>query len=424
MIERLRTVLPKGSFVRNVGILTSGTVVAQGVMALALPILTRLYSPADFNLFAAYASTLGFISVASCLRFNIAISLPDNDAEGMNLLAIALLSGAGFTLLTTVPVVFFSEATAALIGQPAMQPFLWLVPVGVFVASGYDALQYWASRKKRFGLITATRMSRSIAGAGSQLGLGAVSPSPFGLIFGHALYSGLGIVGLARSVLRDDLAALAAITPAGLLRTARTYRKFPMYSVPEAVFNAAGVEVAILIIAAVALGPEAGFLMLAMRVMGLPMGLVGSSVGQVYLAEAPQRLRDGELGAFTRRTMWMLFKVGAPPLLLAGIVSPFLFPIVFGAEWGRAGEILAWLTPMFILQLVASPVSMVPHIMGRLAWAMWLQIIGGVLRVGLIALVATQAPSLLVETFAISGAVFYLFLIISIHAFVKGQRSR
>lgn len=424
MIGKVRAMLPKGSFVRNVGILTGGTVVAQGVMALALPVLTRLYSPEDFNLFAAYASALGFICVASCLRFNIAISLPEDDDEGMNLLALALISGAGFTLLTAIPTLLFPDATAALIGQPGMRPYLWLLPVGVLVASGYDALQYWASRKRRFGLITATRMTRALAGAGSQLGLGAASASPFGLILGHAIYSGLGVVGLVRSVLRHDRKALAAITPAGLVRTARTYRKFPIFSVPEAIFNAAGVEVAILIIAAVAVGPEAGFLMLAMRVMGLPMGLVGSSVGQVYLAEAPQRLRDGELGAFTRRTMWTLFKLGAPPLLLAGLVSPFLFPIVFGAEWGRAGEILAWLTPMFILQLVASPVSMAPHIMGRLAWAMWLQIIGGVLRVGLIALVAHRTPGLLVEAFAISGAVFYLFLILSIQAFVKGQRPR
>ena len=35
-----------------------------------------------------------------------------------------------------------------------------------------------------------------------------------------------------------------------------------------------------------------------------------------------------------------------------------------------------------------------------------------------------DTDSLLVEAFAISGAVFYLFLILSIQAFVKRQRSR
>jgi O-antigen/teichoic acid export membrane protein len=192
-----------------------------------------------------------------------------------------------------------------------------------------------------------------------------------------------------------------------------------MFSVPEALFNTGGLELSILIIAATAAGPEAGFLMLAMRVMGLPMGLVGASIGQVYLAEAPQRLRDGDLAAFTRRMMWTLFKAGAPVLVLAAVACPLLFPLIFGAEWARAGVIVVWLTPMFILQFVASPVSMVLHIIGKLASAMWLQIGGGVLRVGAVVVASQMAPNLITETFAVSGAAFYLGMIALVYVYIR-----
>ena len=399
--------------------LTSGTVIAQGILALSLPVLTRLYSPEDFNLLAVYTSILTLLFVVSCFRYNIAIPIPDDDKVGMNLLVLSLCAGIAFSVAIALAVLIAPAALARLLGQPAFEPDLWMVPVGLLVSSVYDALQFWGSRKKRFALITQTRVTRAVGGAGSQIALGGIQASAFGLIMGQVVYSGLGAVGLLGSLIRNDRAAVRAISRSSLVRTAFDYRKFPIFSVPEALFNSAGLELSILIIAATAVGPEAGFLMLAMRVMGLPMGLVGASIAQVYLAEASQKLREGELASFTRRMMWVLVRTGAPLLGLAAIACPFLFPLIFGSEWARAGVIVAWLAPMCILQFVAAPVSMVLHVIGKLAAAMWLQIIGGVVRVGAVFAAAHLAPGLITETFAVFSAIFYLGMIALIYVFLS-----
>lgn len=399
--------LPAGSFARNVGVLTGGTAFAQGLAVLALPLLTRLYSPEDFSLLAVYVAIIGIATVVSCLRYNIAIPLPEDDADGMALLAVALIAAAGISLLLALPVLLAPAQTAALLGQPGLAPYLWMVPLGVFLASAYNALQYWASRKKRFGLVTRTRITRAVGGIGTQAAIGASAPSPFGLLFGHMLYGGLGVIGLARDLWRRDRPALTGLSGVQIARQTAAYRRFPVWSVPEALFNTAGVQVPVILIAAAAAGPEAGFLMLAMRVMGLPMGLVGSSVAQVFIAEAPARLRNGTLAAFTRSTMWTLLRTGAPPLVAVGALSPLLFPLVFGAEWARAGWLVAWMTPWFVLQFVASPVSMVLHVTGRVALAMGLQAFGLLLRVGSVLAVASAVPERLSEVYAVTGAVFY-----------------
>lgn len=399
--------LPAGSFARNVGVLTGGTAFAQGLALLALPLLTRLYSPEDFSLLAVYVAIIGIVTVISCLRYNIAIPLPEDDADGMALLAVALVASIVVSVLLALPVLLAPAQTAALLGQPGLAPYLWMVPFGVFLASTYNALQYWASRKKRFGLVTRTRMTRAVGGIGTQVLVGANAPSPFGLLFGHMLYGGLGVIGLARDLWRQDRPALTQLRSARILEQAAAYRRFPVWSVPEALFNTAGVQVPVILIAAAAAGPEAGFLMLAMRVMGLPMGLVGSSVAQVFIAEAPARLRDGTLAAFTRSTMWTLFRTGAPPLVAVGALSPLLFPPVFGEEWARAGWLVAWMTPWFVLQFVASPVSMALHVTGRVALAMGLQAFGLVLRVGSVLVVASTVPERLSEVYALTGAAFY-----------------
>lgn len=416
--------LPKGSMLRNITTLTSGTVFAQGLMVAALPILTRLYSPDDFSILAVYASIVGILTVMSCFRYNIAIPLPEDDRDGMALLVVALLATFIVSLLCTLPVIFSPEATAQLIGQPKLQPHLWMIPLGVFTASTYNAMQYWASRKKRFSLVAGTRITRAVGGIGAQLGLGSCSASPFGLIFGHMVYGGLGILGLLLNLRHEDRDLVNRISFRDLFFQARKYYRFPLFSAPEALFNTAGSQLPLIIVAATVAGPEAGFLFLAMRVMGLPMGLVGSSIGQVFLAEAPEKLRDKTLSTFTYRTMLLLFRTGAPAMLGVGLISPLIFPFIFGPEWTQAGWLVAWMTPWFILQFVSSPVSMVLHVLGRQGIAMMLQAFGVVCRVGSIFVANAYAPEYLLEIFSISGAILYgLYILVIVSTLKKAENN-
>lgn len=407
MRTALTSVLGQRPFWRNVGILASGTVAAQLLMVLALPLLTRLYSPSDFNLLAVFASALGLLTVASCLRFNIAIPIAEDDESGINLLILALLAGVFVAALVAIPVLIAPQWAASLLRQPDIAPYLWLLPVGLLFAASYDALQFWATRKQRFVGVSQTRLTRAIGGVGTQLGTGVAGVGPLGLIIGHVLLSGFGSIGLLRTVLKHDGYLLRKTNIKKLKTTANNYRSFPLYSVPESFFNTAGLEISILVIAACSSGPEAGFLMLAMRIIGIPMSFLGTSVAQVWLTDAPSKLRKGELADFTKKTMVALLKTGAPVILVIGVLAPFLFPLVFGAEWERAGTILAWLAPMFLLQFIVSPISVLPHVLNRLKWAMWLQGTICAIRLCVIAIASQLTPQYLVEMFALAGALCY-----------------
>jgi len=250
-------------------------------------------------------------------------------------------------------------------------------------------------------------MTRAVGGAGTQLGIGLIHPVPFGLLFGHMLYNGLGVIGLARVMWREDRPLFRAVDRRMARETLENYRRFPLYSVPEALFNTGGLQLPIIVIGAVAAGPDAGFVMLAMQVLGIPMMLLGSSVAQVYIAEAPQRLRDGTLASFTHGAMLRLLKVGGPPLALAGVLAPLLFPIIFGEDWARAGIIVAWMTPWFVLQFATSPISVALHVTGNVRVAMALQGFGLAVRLGSVLLATALARRWLVEVYALSGMVFY-----------------
>lgn len=395
----------RGSFLGDVLKLSFGTLAGRLIAVAALPILTRLYSPEDFALLAVYLALVNTLAVAACLRLEIAIPLVETEDEAADLLALALIVLALVAALLTLPALLMPDQVASALGAPALAPYLWLVPLGVAMAGSYSALQFWATRARRFGAIARTRVGQAAAGVTAMLALGWAGIAPFGLLLGNMLNIGAGGVSLAASAVVRDGVVLRAVRLRNLATAFRRNHRYPLFSAPEALFNVAGLQIPVLLIAAHA-GAEAGFLLLAMQVMTAPMTLLGSSISQVYLSRAPTEYREGRLASFTVSIMRRLVMVGVGPLILAGALAPLVFPWIFGAEWARAGEIVVWLVPWMALQFIASPVSMVLHTAGRQNWAMYLQVVGLIIRVGAVA-VAISVNAGPVAAFALGSAVFY-----------------
>lgn len=411
-IQTLRTklqALGQVDFVRSVGVLAGGTALAQGIAVLALPLVTRLYSPGDFSVLAVYSAVLGILGVVACLRLEIAIPLPENDAEAANLLALALCSSAAVSVLLALIVWVWPMKIVQLLDQPGLQPFLWMFPLGIWLASTYAAVQFWATRKKRFTAIAKTRMTQSLGGVAVKLGLGLWQGfGALGLLLGQLIATGAGVFGLCRHIWQDDRTALSHVSWQGMRKALIDYQRFPKFSMLESFANNAAIQLPIIIIAATAIKPDAGYLMLATQAVSVPMSLIGGAVSQVYLSRAPDEFRAGNLGPFTAQVIAGLVKTGVGPIVFIGMTAPVLFPLVFGGAWQRAGEMVAWMTPWFVMQFLSSPVSMTLHVTGNQKAALWLQISGLFFRVGSVIFALTFFNGFIFEVYAVSGVIFYI----------------
>jgi O-antigen/teichoic acid export membrane protein len=408
------------SFIRSVAVLISGTAVGHGITAAALPVLSRLYSPADFSLLAVFAALVSILSVGACLRFDIAISLPSNKDEALRVFALAVMSAACFALVLCVLTPFASLTAARLTNQPKLGSYLWLVPIAVLMAAVYSALQAWFVREKSFSLIARSRVVQSASSTGAQIGLGVGGMTPFGLIFGSVLNAGSACIRLGIEFCKNNQfkQLMQLITLKEMRNTFRRYDQFPRYSTVEALCNSAALHVPLIMIAALAIGPEAGYLTLAMTAMQAPMSLFGTAVGQVYISYAANEHRVGNLGRFTVDTLGKLLWLGVGPILALGILAPRLFTWIFGQEWERAGWLVAWMTPWFVMQFLASPLSLGLHVAGKQKLALIFQVFGLVLRVLAIWLAYAIGQSL-GEAYAIANFLFYALHLIIILKIVK-----
>lgn len=411
-----------GSFVQDVAKLSLGTLAGRLITIAALPLLTRLYSPDDFALLAAYLAIVSTIAVAACLRFEIAIPLADNEEDAKYLLILSLMTLAAVTLVVLVVIWVLPQQITDWSRQTTLQPFLWMIPIGIVALGLYSVTQYWATRARRFSQIAQTRISQAVIGVSASLSLGWTGIAPFGLLVGNILNTSAGSIKLVYWSIKNERNQFKSIEFLKLKKTLIKYKSYPICSTPESFFNTAGVQIPILLVAACA-GAEAGFLMLSMQIMAAPMSLLGKSISQVYVSRAPQAIQKGKLGSFTSTIMLRLFKVGLLPSLTLGILAPWLVPFIFGAEWVRSGEVITLLVPWMLLQFVVSPVSMILHVTGNHINAMLLQFFGMAIRTGAVFFAAMFYSNYTTEAFAISSAFFYGIYLIAVFKITNALRN-
>ena len=94
MPSRLKTtlsrLLPRATFARSVATLTLGTAFAQALSVAAMPLLTRLYTPADFGFLAVFMAISGVVATAVTLRYETAVLPAKTEQESATVVLLAL----------------------------------------------------------------------------------------------------------------------------------------------------------------------------------------------------------------------------------------------------------------------------------------------------------------------------------------------
>lgn len=356
--SRIRQLMPKSAFTRSIAVLTGANVVGQMIVVVASPLLTRLYSPEQMGMLSAFTSILMILLAVSSWLYELAIPLPDDAKRATHLLALAIVIVMGMSIVTAVGVVLFGEYVAHLVNSPALAPFLWVLPIALLGAGANQALHYWAVREKAFRCVARARLHESTAIVCTQLGLGVLKWGTLGLLIGIAVGRVVSNGAFIRLLWRRSKAELKGLSVNVMRQVAVRYRRFPFISSWSALFNAVSFQLPYILLV-VFYGPQVlGWLALAQRVLGLPFNMLGTSVGQVYLAEAARMKRQPQqLRALFWKTVKQMTVLGFPIIALIVLTAPWAFSVVFGSDWEESGQYLQAMAVMFFMQLVATPVK-------------------------------------------------------------------
>ena len=122
-----------GEFSKNVLVLMTGTTIAQAIPIAISPILTRIYTPEQFGIFALYLSISSFFAAASTGRYELAIMLPKNDEDAANVGVLAMIIALCISIFTLILIIIFNHQIASLLNNEDVSTWLYFIPVAVFL---------------------------------------------------------------------------------------------------------------------------------------------------------------------------------------------------------------------------------------------------------------------------------------------------
>jgi O-antigen/teichoic acid export membrane protein len=343
--KKASLVLPRGRFARSVTLLAGGTALGQAITVLVSPILTRLYTPEDFGVFGVYASILGIVTVVASLRYEYALPLPKMTRLLLTFWSFASSLLFGMTTLSWFVIYGLGGQIVTWANVPGLKPYLWLIPLGMLGAGTYQILNYWAVRKRDFPRIARTRLSRGVARAALQVGVGFAHSGPLGLLLGQFAGETAGSTSLGLAAWRKDRAPFQAVSLQGIRRAGARYKRFPLFSSWAGLLDALGLQVPQILFAAFYGAEVAGWFALGQRVIAAPLNIVVDSVAQVYFGEAARLPRDDPkaMKRLFLKLTGRLALIGGVPVAVICALAPWFFAILFGPGWGqRAGMCRSW----------------------------------------------------------------------------------
>jgi len=220
-------------------------------------------------------------------------------------------------------------------------------------------------RHKTFKHNAFAKVIQSIGYIVTAVGLGIAKFTLYGLVLAKIL----GTLASWLYLFKKSFIEFRLIELKEFKKVAKEFSDFPKYGVAPAFLNTISSHALILILTKFYTTDDLGYFGLTYMVLSAPLGLIGTSYGDVFFQKIASLLNDKKFKAaleFFKKSAWALFAMGLPICIVLYFFGEDIFGLVFGKKWIRSGEFAAILAFSFLIKLVVSPLSSIFNATNRL----------------------------------------------------------
>lgn len=399
--------------------LLGASVSSQLLALLALPLLTRTLTTAEFGQFSVFVATLGLLTPWLLLNLPQALVLTRRVSQQRYIGVLSLRTAALSCLLTGLVLAMLFASGLVANGLVAT-PLLWLLlPLLMWFTAVSQLLQQRLLAEKRFGSLAGAELRQSLL-----LNIGKVLVAlqlPFAAsmavvtiwarwLFARQLqqacaecvpsqYRDAGVWALNNwhlsggsphhwNIKRFKLGVRQ------LWRGWCRYRDFTLYQSAQQGLNALSQHSPLILLSWFQGPAVAAFYMLAKTVLEAPSSLVNKAVADIFYPFAAERHHTAKpLLPLLSKVTLALALIALLPFGLLFFYAPALFGWIFGAGWQQAGELAGWMSLWFYLVFCNAPAGRVLVVCRLQRLALWLNVATTSLRLaGLLACLISGQP--------------------------------
>ena len=360
MLKKLK---PKSEFSRNVLTLMTGTTIAQAIPIAISPILTRIYTPEDFGVFALYISVASMLSVIATGRYELAIMLPKEDNDALNIVFLSIGISFLIGVIVFLVVFIFNRQLTILLGNPQVSVWLYFIPFSVLLTGIYQSFNYWNNRHKEYKRLALNRVVQSFTTNGTNLSFGIGGIGTFGLVIGSIAGQFVATSSLIKQTLEHEKGFGSKIDIDKILLLSKKYNKFPRFDMLASLLNVTAQQISNILFNSMFNASTAGFYYLTQKMLGSPVSLIAAAILDVFKEKAAKDFQQfGNCKDIYLKTLKKLFLLSFIPSIILYIYAIDIFTFIFGNKWSISGEYVRILIPMLFLRFISSPLSFMLYI--------------------------------------------------------------
>ncbi len=381
---------------------------------LLAPLITRIYTPADFAAYEIFANFLMVLVAICCLRYELAIILPKTTSESFGLIKLCfriLLIITGLSALVILPL---RNWFGRVLENDALPQLLWWLPPTLFFTGAILILNSYMMRAGYYKTLASNKIIATTSTHGSRYLLGLSFPVPTGLVASYFLGS---IIPLLSLLLRRNIRIIPLIlnrTKIDLRALAIKYKEFPLVNGSHSFFDEGQKTLLIGVISIYYGEVTLGLFALTFRYLRIPVQVFGSSLSQVFHPKLAKEYNEGlPIRHQVKRVSQSIALIGVIPFTVLFFYGEPLFAFVFSEEWRESGHFAEIIAPWLFLSFISSPLSLLPTILSRQRSFFLISFIGSggsLIAVGILAYSGYGFLTALWTMTAING-VMNLFLI-------------
>ena len=349
----------ESAIIKNMAKLASGDGISRVIGIATMPIITRIYFPEHLGVLSVFVAIVAIIAPIATFRYSLAIPLPKSDGMAMNI-AVAAIGVLFFTsVLVSFVFLLFGEQILTVFSMEQLIPYWYLVPIAIIGTGMYEVLSNWAVREKAFTPLAKTKVWQKTIGAITKIGLGLVGLKPLGLLIGHIFTKAGGIFTLLNEFRGTVIGKFKSVTKGRVMFSARRYSDFPKYRMPSQVLLILSSKMVLFYFAWQFGADIAGLIGLALLMVMMPVTFFGYTTGKAYYAEIAKvgKEKPKVILSITNGIVKKLILISILPFATLFLLGPWLFEIVFGNEWAKAGRFASILSIYLLVQFIYAPIS-------------------------------------------------------------------
>ena len=343
----------KSSFLSSVLTLGIGTSIAQVISIAVSPILTRLYSPEDFGVYAFYMSMVSVLAVIATGRYELAIALPKRREEGFQLATLVISLSVVFSSVLFIALYLFKRQLAYFLGDVTLESYIFiLMPLSVLCIGISLGLMNLGYREHQYAFITFIRIAQNSLTALVSCLLGWLSSGILGLLLGLLF----GQILSAVSFLKRMWFGKDTVDFRSMFEGAKAYKNFLLYSTPMGVLNTLSFNLLQYGLLLFFNSTLLGYYYFAQRLLSLPLDIIMSSFSPVFYQELGTTVDKLKLLIKSFTIHVFIGIVWVVPFMYVG---EDIFGYIFGSQWRQAGEMALFIAPFIVMNFAGGSISVV-----------------------------------------------------------------